>query len=88
MECAHVSLLEVNQNGFGRDELVVKERSSLQRELRAIRSYSTAEISETLIVFRNDVVEQVLRAFQGNDLNWKDRNCLEGTITYLFGPFA
>lgn len=59
---------------------MIADRLLLQRRVPAVQGCSARESAETLALFSNKVVRQLLRYFMGYDLKQKDRIFVEGTI--------
>lgn len=61
--CRNVSLLHIKKREREGDEIVVKERSLLQRGVSVVQGYFAGDNADTLTPFWNEVGEQACEIF-------------------------
>lgn len=80
MECANLSPSPFKESECEKDEIVEKEQSSLSDTVLAVQVCFGVERSPTLLLFRNHVAKQELRAVTGYEPKRKDSSYVHDII--------
>lgn len=75
--------LQIRKVKFEEKDIVVEQRSFLQREKHTIQYISTKNRSETFTFSPHDAAQQIFRNVLGYDARRRDRGCVSTHPLYL-----